>query len=138
MELKKTRIRHRRYTASQWAERNLMCGEIGILLSEPDSNGKQDILQVRMGVKDDSTFGEGFLLGLSGTDVETTRQVPTYYDLPSIGNEQVCYIIKSNNSIWRWDDTDMRYYECSSSSGNSDWRDIQEVNGGSASNGYSL
>ena len=107
-----------------------MQGEIGILLSEPNKDGKQDVLQVRVGVQNESEFSQGLLLGLSGTNIETTKQVPSYNDLPGIGSEYVCYIVKDTNSIWRWDDKDMKYYHCS---GGSDWREINEVNGGSAS-----
>ena len=135
MEIKRTRILHRRYTASEWTQKTLMQGEIGILLSDKDKNGKQEVLQARIGMKDNSTFNEGLLIGLNGTDVETTKQVPTYYDLPGIGNEQVCYIVKDTNSIYRWDDKDMKYYSCS---GGSDWHEIGQVNGGSASDGDTI
>ena len=79
-------------------------------------------MQARIGMKDNSTFNEGLLIGLSGTNIETTKSVPTYFDLPNIGNEQVCYIVKETNSIYRWDDADMKYYLCS---GSSDWKDIE-------------
>ena len=80
MEIKRTRILHRRYTAQEWASKKLMQGEIGILLSEPNKDGKQDVLQVRVGVQNESEFSQGLLLGLSGTNIETTKQVPSYND----------------------------------------------------------
>jgi hypothetical protein len=64
MEIRKTRILHRRYTAQEWATKRLKQGEIGILLSDD----KTEILQVRVGVSngDDGEGGlfyEGVLLG---------------------------------------------------------------------------
>lgn len=48
-------------------------------------------------------------------------------DLPSIGKALCLYVITSENKLYRWDDTDIKYY-CVGS----DYNDIKTINGGSA------
>ena len=135
MEIKKTRILHRRYTAQEWATKRLKQGEIGILLSDD----KSEILQVRVGMTngvdgDGGLFSEGVLLGVTESNVEAVRQFQRRQNFPSIGSEFICYMSKEDNSIWRWDDGLVNYVLCSSSvlpgQGNGWW---QELNGGGAS-----
>ena len=135
MNIKNTRILHRRYTQQGWLTRTLRQGEIGILLSD---DGKS-VLQVRIGVSNGpdglgGTFSEGVLLGLEAQNLETTKQYPTRLDFPATGSEFVCYFAQDTNSIWRWDNKSTTYIVCSSGvipgEGNGWW---QEINGGGAS-----
>lgn len=137
MEIKRTRILHKRLTKNEWLDstrNNLRQGEIGALIN--DSGETQE---VRIGLRDiileDGTiiggsFFECMLLGMSGEDEpEAVRAFATRFNFPSLGSERCIYIDKSNNSLYRWDDKDNKYYSVSSST---DWHDIEEIHGGNA------
>lgn len=138
MELRTTTIKHKRYSAVGWNDTNadgslkntLSQGEIGVLLG-PDL---QTVLEVRIGVRDHSAFGEGVLLGtkdISDSKEVSIQQFATIANRPSFGSENVLYIVKSNNTAYRWDNDLVNYVAISSAPGQGDgwWH---EINGGSA------
>lgn len=36
----------------------------------------------------------------------------THYDFPSIGKENVIYVAKEENALYRWDDDKLLYFSC--------------------------
>lgn len=54
-------------------------------------------------------------------------RVNTIYDLPNIGKPEVIYIIKDEDSIYRWDDSTPKYY-CIGR----DYNNIELINSGGA------
>lgn len=51
----------------------------------------------------------------------------SYLEFPLIGNSDNLYIDTSKQIIYRWDNTDLKYYKASQ-----DFEDIQVINGGNA------
>ena len=135
MQITTTTIKHKRYSAIGWNDRNfdgtlkntLSQGEIGVLLG-PDL---VTVLEVRMGIRDKSAFNEGILLGSTETADFSVKQFPTRLEFPSVGSERFIYIDINNNTSYRWDTDQQKYFPISASPGEGDgwWG---EINGGSA------
>lgn len=136
MQLRSTTIKHKRYSVKGWSDKNpdgsfkntLAQGEIGVLLSQD----LETVLEVRIGIKDNSSFYEGVLLGSNDANIDLCiRQYPNKVNFPSVGSEYSLYIAKNSNTAYRWDDADMKYYCVSASPGQGDgwW---EEINGGAA------
>lgn len=137
MEIKRTRILHKRLTREKWLDfekHNLRQGELGILI-----NDKGETQEVRIGVKDTqlpdgtiigSPFSECLLVGISDSGSETVKSYTNYESFPSMGQETCIYIDKATNSAYRWDDNIMKYFSISSGT---DWHEIEEIYGGNAS-----
>ena len=65
------------------------------------------------------------------TDAKTSELILRYqsiHEFPNIGDESKLYISTSTNSLYRWDDTSIKYY-CMGS----DYNNIEVINGGSSS-----
>ena len=65
------------------------------------------------------------------TDAKTSELILRYqsiHEFPIIGDESKLYISTSTNSLYRWDDTSIKYY-CIGS----DYNNIEVINGGSSS-----
>lgn len=139
MNLSTTKIQHKRYTYEEWTNGikieegkpnlipKLSQGEIGVLLS-PD---KSEAIEVRIGTDpgDKQKFSDGLLLGYKDQPDLCVKQYPNSSAFPSMGKETQLYIDQSTNTIYRWDDENMKFYICSSEGGSS-WQDIEEINGG--------
>lgn len=137
MEIKRTRILHKRLTREKWLDfekHNLRQGELGILI-----NDKGETQEVRIGIKDTqlpdgtiigSPFSECLLVGTLGSEPEAVKPYANYESFPSMGQENCIYIDKATNSAYRWDDNAMKYFSISSGT---DWREIEEIHGGNAS-----
>lgn len=135
MQLRSTTIKHKRYSAKGWRDldannnlkNTLSQGEIGVLLS-PDL---QNVLEVRIGIKNNSSFYEGVLLGNNENIDVGIKPYDSKINFPSIGNEYSLYIAKDTSRIWRWDDENLKYYCVSTPPGQGDgwWN---EINGGKA------
>lgn len=144
MDLKRVKIQHKRYTLEEWTngisplEDNpelkiipyLAQGEIGTLLS-PD---KSQVLEVRIGTDpgDKQKFSDGLLLGNKEQPDICIKQYPNNNAFPTLGNENQLYINQSTNSVYRWDDKNMKFYECSGDG--SSWKDIEMIDGGNSQN----
>ena len=64
------------------------------------------------------------------TDAKTSELILRYqsiHEFPNIGDESKLYISTSTNSLYRWDDTSIKYY-CIGS----DYNNIEVINGGSS------
>ena len=59
---------------------------------------------------------------------ELILQYQSIHEFPNIGDENKIYISTSTNSVYRWDDTSIKYY-CIGS----DYNNIDVINGGSSS-----
>lgn len=135
MNITNTTIKHKRFSEYGWTTRaadgslinTLSQGEIGVLLAD----NLADVLQVRIGIKDKSSFFEGLLLGSITIPEVAIKQYWETSQRPIIGNEHTLYINKKTNAAYRWDDTDKKYYQVSSAPGQGDgwWK---EINGGKA------
>jgi hypothetical protein len=86
-----TTIKHKRFSKYGWIDRaedgslinTLAQGEIGVLLAD----NLIDVLEVRIGVKDKSSFSEGLLLGSSTIPEVAIKQYWETSQRPIIGNE---------------------------------------------------
>lgn len=138
MQLRSTTIKHKRFSVAGWNDLNsdgtlkntLSQGEIGVLLGS-DLNS---VLEIRMGIRDKSAFNEGVLLGtkeISDSQELAIQQFATPVSRPSVGSENVLYIVKSNNTAYRWDDANMVYVAISAPPGAGDgwWH---QIHGGTA------
>lgn len=150
MNLKRVELQHKRYTLDEWVNGiiiseeypskkfipYLLQGEIGALLS-PD---RSKVIEVRMGTDPENKqkFSDGLLLGNQDQPDICVKQYPSKISFPTLGNENQIYIDQSTNTIYRWDDTDLKYYECSSSSGDSSWKNIDIIDGGDCQNNPSI
>lgn len=115
MQIKKTRILHKRYTADKWLDNTLRQGEIGFLLSDD----KQKILDMRIGYRDiekaDGTFN-----GLPFEDCLTINELCNIYEytdsevkkllleLEKVTN-QVTSNTESIKNLDNFEDTDTTY-----------------------------
>lgn len=145
MQIKRTRILHKRYTLAEWEHHDLKQGEIGSLISDDGS-----IIETRIGTRNiqldngqfvGQKFQNALLLGSSENISATVLQFNNRSEFPSIpdddgnlignGNIFTLYVDKSTNSVWRWDEESFNYVCMSSSPGNGDgwWSAIY---GGSA------
>lgn len=52
---------------------------------------------------------------------------PNKYEFPSIGAQDVLYIATDENKVYRWDDTELKYFVVGTN-----YEDIKIINGGSA------
>lgn len=129
MQLTTTTLKHKRYSTYGWQVRNedgsyknlLNQGEFGILLGHEyiDDNGKlisesitqansgkelNCILEVRMGTRDNQYFFDAMIINSKDNIDYSVRTYDTPNKLPSFGNSSSIYIVKSNNTIYRWDD----------------------------------
>ena len=133
MQLRSTTIKHKRFSVVGWNDLNpdgtlkntLSQGEIGVLLGS-DLNS---VLEIRMGIRDKSAFNEGVLLGtkeISDSQELAIQQFATPASRPSFGSENVLYIVKSNNTAYRWDSDNMAYEAISAPPGAGDgwWHQI--------------
>lgn len=62
--------------------------------------------------------------------MDNNGKVMTYQNhfiFPGIGKENIIYIDQDNNSVYRWDDENVKYYRVGSN-----YEDIQFINGGDA------
>lgn len=146
MDIKRTRIQHKRYTYDEWINGilieegkpklipELSQGEIGVLLNAD----KSQVIEVRIGTSNNQKFGDGLLLGHQEQPDMCVKQYPNNLAFPTLGKENQIYISQATNSIWRWDDTDMKYYECSSKADGSSWQEIEAIDGGDSNNLPSL
>lgn len=135
MQITTTTIRHKRYSYLGWSDKNpdgtlintLAQGEIGVLLSDD----LETVLEVRLGVTNNSSFFDGVILGASEAVDICVRPYASKFELPTLGNEYTVYIVKKTNQIYRWDNTDRKYYPVSAAPGQGEgwWK---EVNGGGA------
>lgn len=57
-----------------------------------------------------SILSEGLNGGGESTEQSAVVQKPTYLEFPNVGSEEKLYIDTSNNSIYRWDNKDVKYY----------------------------
>lgn len=134
MQIKRTRILHKRYTLAEWEQHDLKQGEIGSLIDDSGS-----IIETRIGTHniqlDNGTFtGQKFqnalLLGTTENIQASVQQYRNRQEFPSIpdedgnvignGNIFTLYIDKSTNSVWRWDEDTLQYICMSASPGNGD------------------
>ena len=135
MDIRQTRILHRRYNREDWQKKKIKQGEIGLLLSDD----KSTVLEVRVGTTNGidgeggDFFSTGMLVNSVVQDVSGVRQFANRGAFPSMGVETVCYMAQDTNSIWRWDSKSLDYIMCSSKvlpgQGSGWW---QEINGGNA------
>ena len=58
---------------------------------------------------------------------EDVFRADSIYNFPNLGKEGIFYIDTTNNKIYRWDETDNKYY-CVGS----DYNDIKVIDGGNA------
>jgi len=56
-------------------------------------------------------------------------QKASYIEFPNLGNSTFIYVDTSTEKMYRWDDNELKYYTIGSTS-NSDWHDIEIINGG--------
>ena len=85
MQITKTRILHKRYTAAEWINQNLRQGEIGFLLSDD----KTQILDVRFGIVD-QLIENGPIIGLPFNQCLSIKDL---IDTSSYTDEQIQAII---------------------------------------------
>lgn len=52
---------------------------------------------------------------------------PNKYEFPSIGAQDVLYVATDENKVYRWDDTELKYFVVGTN-----YEDIKIINGGSA------
>ena len=127
MEIKRTRIQHKRYTMTEWSEGVLIIeigkkvipylaqGEIGVLLS----NDRSQVLEVRIGTNPNGNqkFVDGLLLGYKEQEEEyCIKQYPNRASFPNVGSQGNLYIDQFNNSLWRWDDATATWQQCNGGS----------------------
>ena len=93
------------------------------------------VLEVRVGTQDNQYFFDALIIGTYDQADLSIRPYATRLDFPTIGKENQLYIAKDTNIIWRWDDNKLDYLECSQSKQdeNTDWRNIQLIDGNSMS-----
>lgn len=134
MQIKRTRILHKRYTLSEWESHDLKQGEIGALIGEDGS-----IIETRIGTHNvqlangefvGQKFQNALVLGTTQDISATVLQFKNKQEFPSIPDEEgniigngnifTLYIDKSSNSVWRWDEDTLQYVCMSSSPGNGD------------------
>ena len=139
MQLNTTIIRHKRFSTYGWKlmengvyKNTLNQGEIGVLLGHKylDENnvekvesitaantGKElnEVLEVRLGTQDNQYFFHSMLLSSYGGVDYSIRQYKNRLAFPSFGNENQLYIAQDTNTVYRWDDNKVNYFECSSS-----------------------
>ena len=129
MQLTTTVLKHKRYSTYGWQVRNednsykntLAQGELGILLGHEyiDDNGKHIIesinqantgkdlncvLEVRLGTKNNQYFFDAMIINTRDNVDYSIRTYDTPNKLPSFGNTNSICIVKSTNSLYRWDD----------------------------------
>lgn len=129
MQLTTTVLKHKRYSTYGWQVRNednsykntLAQGEFGILLGheylDKDNNiivesinqantGKElnCVLEVRIGTKDNQYFFDAMIINSKDNIDYSVRTYDTPNKLPSFGNANSICIVKSNNTLYRWDD----------------------------------
>ena len=110
MEIKRTRILHKRLTREKWLDyekHNLRQGELGILI-----NDKGETQEVRIGIKDTqlpdgtiigSPFSECLLVGTLGSEPEAVKSYANYESFPSMGYETCIYVdkkLKKRYNYW--------------------------------------
>lgn len=151
MDIKNVTLKQKRYSTYGWNDVNsnreyintLSQGEIGVLLGsngQPveslDSNVVLDsVLEVRIGTVDNQYFFDALLIstGGQGTIDYCVKTFTTYSKLPSFGNLNSLYVVKDENSIYRWDDDISQMVKVTGSG--SDWHDIERIDGGNSSSG---
>lgn len=127
MQITTTSIRHKRYSTYGWnlKENNeyvntLSQGEMGILLGheyiendqvkvepiELAGTGKElnCVLEVRIGTKDNQHYFDAMIINTRDNVDYSIREYDTPAKLPSFGKSGILYVVKSNNTIYRWDD----------------------------------
>lgn len=59
---------------------------------------------------------------LSNAVVDNSKilEYDTHYDFPTVGKSRTIYIAKQENALYRWDDTELLYFQCSGDSGGFD------------------
>lgn len=122
-------MQHKRYSAYGWQIQNedksykntLEQGELGILLGHEyvDEDGKHIIepiteantgkelnciLEVRIGTKAKQYFFNAMIINSKDNIDYSIRTYDTPNKLPSFGNANSICIVKSNNTLYRWDD----------------------------------
>lgn len=101
MQITTTTIKHKRYSYLGWSDKNpdgtlvntLAQGEIGVLLSDD----LETVLEVRLGVANNSSFFDGVILGASEAVDICVRPYVSKFELPTLGNEYTVYIVKKTN-----------------------------------------
>ena len=106
--------------------------EINVNISSQDKKVHYELEMV--GKPGKSAYEVAQVHGFHGTEEEWLEALKAgfesydnAYEFPNIGRVGVSYVDTGENRIYRWDDTDMKYY-CIGS----DWTQINCINGGSA------
>ena len=88
----------------------------------------------RRGKKGKSAYEVAVDNGFIGTEQEwldslkvSSESYDSIYNFPNIGNKDVFYVDVSENRIYRWDETDVKYF-CVGA----DWKNISIIEGGNA------
>lgn len=72
---------------------------------------------------------------LDPDDYPNITTVLTIYELPTVGQTNLLYLVTNNDKLYYWSDKSMSYHELTGSGGGWDNSNIFELNGGDA-NGY--
>lgn len=112
-------IQFKRGTAARWAELNLVlaAGQPGYVIDE-------NRLKVGDGVtawNDLPYVGEANVINM-----------PTHYDFPSVGRENVIYKAEQEKKLYQWNAAEFKYEVVGSSEGAGDVSNFEIIHGGNA------